>query len=404
MEHKKTGRRDFFKRAGAAAGAISGASLAGAPDSRASSMKKTIKITKVETITLRFPTENAIADAIHVFSDRGGVVTKVFTDAGITGWGYTYFGMGPGAPDTLKLLIDGELAPVIAGQDPFDSRKIRRDLWRATEYHGVTGITQFGIAAIDMALWDICGKALNIPVHKLLGSCHDRMPVYGMVGWYYKAEGEFEKACASAVEEGFRAIKIKVGAGTLKEDIDRLRAARKVVGDGIRLMVDANQVFSANEAIRRGRAYEEFDLFWFEEPLPPHDKEGFAKVCDTLDISIATGENEYTKYAFADLIGRKGVDIVQPDMRRAGGVIEWLEIGAISDAAGIPLASHGGGGAALNVLCAIPNAIYMESGSLKNQNNVVEKLILKDGSVLAPGTPGLGSELTPAYIERYRVD
>ncbi|MFC1563242.1 mandelate racemase/muconate lactonizing enzyme family protein [candidate division KSB1 bacterium] len=392
------GRRDFIKCAGVAAGVIA----AGNSPSINSALG-TIKITNVETIVLKFPTSRPIADAIHVFSDRGGVVTKVRTDAGITGWGYTYFGMGPGSPKTLKHLIDLELAPVAIGQDPFASRKVRQDLWRATEYHGVGGITYFGITAIDMALWDICGKAVSLPVHKLLGSCHDRMPAYGMVGWYYSTEGEFEQSCASAVEEGFTAVKIKVGVGTLQEDLERIKKARHVVGTNVRLMVDANQSLSVNEAIRRGKAYEDFDIFWFEEPLPPHEKDGYALLTEALDIPIATGENEYTRYAFAELIRRRAVDIVQPDLRRTGGVTEWLEVGAIADASGIPLASHGGGSAQLNILCAIPNAIFMESGSLKGQSNRFEKLIMKDGKILAPKMPGLGSEMTSQYIERYRI-
>lgn len=403
MQKDKISRRRFLTQTGISAVLLNG----NIPETASSAVIKgamgAIKVTQIESMLLKFPTDRAIADAIHVFSDRGAVITKIYTDAGITGWGSSYFGMGAGAPVTLKNLIDGELAPVVIGQDPFASRKIRKELWQATEYHGVGGITQFGIAAIDMALWDICGKALNVPVHKLLGSCHETMTVYAMVGWYYSGGGEFERACASAVEEGFTAVKIKVGAGTLAEDLDRLKIARTVVGPEIKLMVDANQAFTVNEAIRRGKAYEELDVFWFEEPLPPHEKDGYAKLTNALTVPIATGENEYTRYGFADLIKHGGVDIVQPDLRRTGGVTEWLEVGAIADAAGIPLASHGGGAPQLNILLAIPNAIYMESGSLKNQNDVIENLVIKEGKILAPQMPGLGSEPTPEYLERFRV-
>jgi L-alanine-DL-glutamate epimerase-like enolase superfamily enzyme len=134
--------------------------------------------------------------------------------------------------------------------------------------------------------------------------------------------------------------------------------------------------------------------FWYEEPLPPHDHEGYAELARSLDIRIATGENEYNKYAFTDLLQRKGVDVVQPDNRRAGGPTEWLEIGAISDAFGAELASHGGGAANLNILCAIPNAIYMESGG---------KQPMVNGEVLAPESPGMSSEPARDFISKNKV-
>jgi L-alanine-DL-glutamate epimerase-like enolase superfamily enzyme len=381
---------------------LAGGSLLSLP-SAAQSAAGSIRITNVETIALGFETLNPHSDAIHLFNNRGAVVTKVHTDAGITGWGHSYFGTIPNGPKTLKYLIDQELAPIIIGQDPFDSRKIRADLWRATEYQGVSGLTHFGISAIDTAIWDIVGKALELPVHKVLGSCHDRLPAYAMVGWYFGTPEEYADSCREAVDEGFRAIKIKVGAGLLSDDLRRLETARKTVGPDVRLMADANQALSVQEAIRRGRAYEDYDLFWFEEPLPPWEKGGYAELTRTLDVPIATGENEYTKYAFKDLIERDAVDIVQPDIRRAGGVLEWLEIGAIAKAFGKPLASHGGGPPQLNILCAIPAAIYMESGSLKGQSSRPEKLRLVEGEVLAPTMPGMGSEYTPDYIEKNRI-
>ena len=148
-------------------------------------------------------------------------------------------------------------------------------------------------------------------------------------------------------------------------------------------MVDANQVFNRNEALRRGRVYQEMGCFWYEEPLPPQEMEGYAELAHALDIRIATGENLATKYAFADLIARRGADVVQPDNRRAGGVTEWMEIAAIADGYGLELASHGGGNTNLNMLLAMPNAIYMESGG-------AHKLV--NGEMLAPEEPGMSSE------------
>ncbi|NLJ68556.1 MAG: mandelate racemase/muconate lactonizing enzyme family protein [Firmicutes bacterium] len=363
-----------------------------------------MKITGLEALVLQFRSGRVIRDAIHSFVDPCGVVTKVHTDEGITGWGYSYFGTSREAAWVLKLMLERQLAPVITGLDPFYPKLIRERLWQATEYHGVVGLAHFGISAIDLAVWDIMGKAVGMPVYKLLGAHRDRIPAYAMVGWYFDSDEEYAQQCIDAVEEGFSAVKLKVGMGTLSDDLRRIKVAREAVGPEIRLMVDANQVFDEREALRRGRAYEKYDLFWFEEPLAPQFKNALGRLAAALDIPIATGENDYTKYAFLDLIQKGGVDIIQPDNRRAGGVTEWMEIAAIADAHGIKVASHGGGAANVNMLCAMPNAIYLESGSLKNDRMHVEQLELVDGCVLAPKLPGLGTEIRQDFIDEHLAD
>ena len=159
-------------------------------------------------------------------------------------------------------------------------------------------------------------------------------------------------------------------------------------------MVDANQAFNRAEALRRGRAYQQLGCFWYEEPIVPYDHEGYAELAAALDMRIACGENEYNKHAFMDLLLKKGADVVQPDNRRAGGPTEWMEIAAISDGFGVELASHGGGPVDMNILCAIPNAIYMESGGKQKMVN---------GEVLAPDEPGMSSEPAADFIAKHKV-
>jgi len=218
-----------------------------------------------------------------------------------------------------------------------------------------------------------------------------------MCGWYYDNDDDLSKlrhSVTTAVEQGYHAVKIKVGRSTPDDDVRRIRAAQDIMGKSRRLMVDANQVFNRNEALRRGRIYQEMGCFWYEEPLPPQDMEGFAELAQALDIRIATGENLNTKYAFADLIARRGADVVQPDSRRAGGVTEQIEIAAIADAYGLELASHGGSATNLNMLLAMPNAIYMETSGARK---------LVDGEMLAPEEPGMSSEVPAAEIQKYKV-
>lgn len=366
-----------------------------------------VRITGMKTDLLKFPPGRITSDAIHDFGrDRGGVVLRLETNAGVTGWAYSSFGMVAGGPRVVQALLEEELKPVLLGKDPAMVKQLRHEMWRATEYHGVQGITTFAMAACDIAIWDILGKAAKLPVWRMLGGYRPSMPVYNMCGWYHENDSDlsvYKKAIAGALEEGFRAIKIKTGRGPIAEDLARIKVAQEMCGKDRKIMVDANQGLNTNEAIRRGRIYQDLGLFWYEEPLPPHEKDGYAQLCRELDIRIATGENEYTKYAFLDLLKRGAADVVQPDNRRAGGVTEWMEIAAIADGYGVELASHGGGVTNLHMLLAMPNAIYMETGGIRGDASTVEKLRMKDGNVLPPETPGIGSELRADYVAKYKV-
>jgi len=364
----------------------------------AAAQQKQMKITGVETDLLKPPPGPPIYDALQTLDvDKGSVVLRIRTDAGITGWASSSFGNRGEGARVVQSILEYEVKPVIVGKDPAFPRRIRAELWKAMNYHGVTGVAQFAMAATDIALWDILGKNAGLPVYKMLGAYRDRMPVYSMCGWYYDNDAElshFKREVTDAVEQGYKAVKIKVGKYSLDDDVRRIRLALDTIGKDRRLMVDANQVFDHKEALRRGRVYQEMGCFWFEEPLPPHDMEGFARLAQALDMRIATGENLNTKYEFADLIARRGADIVQPDNRRAGGVTEWMEIAAIADGYGVELASHGGGATNLNMLLAMPNAIYMETGGSC-------KMI--DGEVPAPEEPGMSSEVSAEDIRKYRV-
>ncbi len=370
----------------------------GAAWSVAAEQQKQLRITGVETDLLKPPPGEPIYDALQTLNvDRGSVVLRIRTDAGITGWASSSFGNRGEGARVVQAILENEVKPVIMGKDPAFPRRIRADLWKAMNYQGVTGVAQFALAATDIAIWDILGKNAGLPVYKMLGAFRDRMPVYSMCGWYYDNDGDlsrFKRQVAEAVEQGYKAVKIKVGKYSLDDDVRRIRLALDTIGKDRRLMVDANQVFDRKETLRRGRVYQEMGCFWFEEPLPPHDMEGFALLAQALDIRIATGENLNTRYAFADLIAKRGADVVQPDNRRAGGVSEWMEIAAIADGYGVEVASHGGDSTNLNMLLAMPNAIYMETGG-------PVKMI--DGEVAGPKEPGMSSEVSAAEIRKYKV-
>jgi L-alanine-DL-glutamate epimerase-like enolase superfamily enzyme len=386
---------------------LAGATAVAQPLALASEAKKTMKITGMETDVLRFPPGKIYYDAIHEFGAEGGaVVLRLQTDAGITGWAESTFGTMTGAPEVLQTILQKELKPILMGQDPAFPRRLRSDMWKALEYAGVQGMNTFAISTVEIAVWDIVAKAFGVPGYKILGAYQDTCPVYSMCGWYYPNDddlSQYKKAVEDAFEEGFSGAKIKVGRFSLQDDEKRIKLAMEIAGPNRRIMVDANQKFLVPEAIQRGKVYQEMGAYWYEEPLVPYDHAGYAQVAEELEIRVAGGENEYTKYAFADLIQRRCVDVVQPDARRAGGISEWMEIAAIADAAKLPVASHGGGPVDLQLLLCMQNAIYMESGSFKGTGSTLERLRMVNSAVLAPERPGMGSELRPEYLQKFKV-
>jgi L-alanine-DL-glutamate epimerase-like enolase superfamily enzyme len=386
---------------------LAGATAVAQPFALASEAQKTMKITAMETDVLRFPPGKIYYDAIHEFGAEGGaVVLRLQTDAGITGWAESTFGTMTGAPEVLQTILQKELKPILMGQDPAFPRRLRSDMWKALEYAGVQGMNTFAISTVEIAVWDIVAKAFGVPGYKILGAYQDTCPVYSMCGWYYPNDddlSQYKKAVEDAFEEGFSGAKIKVGRFSLQDDEKRIKLAMEIAGPNRRIMVDANQKFLVPEAIQRGKVYQEMGAYWYEEPLVPYDHAGYAQVAEELEIRVAGGENEYTKYAFADLIQRRCVDVVQPDARRAGGISEWMEIAAIADAAKLPVASHGGGPVDLQLLLCMQNAIYMESGSFKGTGSTLERLRMVNSAVLAPERPGMGSELRPEYLQKFKV-
>ncbi len=370
-----------------------------------------MRITAVETILMRFPDRSvAFWDAQHHFDRSGGLAIRLYTDAGIAGHSYVSLGVSVPSAEAVQVMVDRQLGPVLVGQDPFLPRMLRERMGHEVEYSGIEGIAHLALTGLDIALWDVMARALNVPVWQLLGACRERIPAYAMVGWYYDeddANGDLEayrRAIAVALEDGTGGIKIKVGRDSLAEDVRRIEAARALMGPDLPLMVDANQVLDRNEALRRGRVYEAMGCAWFEEPLRPHDKAGYAALCAALDIPVAAGENEYGKYHVQELIVAGGCDILQPDCRRTGGPSEWIEIAGLAAAHHVPIASHGGDGVTTHLLMATPSAIWCETGGKpKGPGNFTDRACIEGGYVYAPEAPGCGMELREEVVERYGI-
>ena len=348
-----------------------------------------MKVTAVEvTVHRTQPRKDPLRDALQSLPGAGSVQVVVRTDDGASGTGDAYFGRIAGAPDALAALIEHELKPLVVGTDPAFVRATHEAMLRETEYHGSFGLAMFGIAALDTALWDCLGKSLGAPCWKLWGAARDRVPAYAMVGWMNHSDAEVRGVCARAVEQGFRAVKMKVGYPSLAEDVRRINVVRDAIGADTALMVDANQTLTTAEAVRRGRAFEDLGITWWEEPIPADDVDGYAELTAALDIPVATGENLYTRQDFARFLKRGAADVIQPDLRRAGGPTALLQIGAMAHAFRIPYASHGGGPVQLNIMACLPNAIWLETGLIGPES----PLKLVDGCALVPGGPGFAWE------------
>jgi L-alanine-DL-glutamate epimerase-like enolase superfamily enzyme len=266
------------------------------------------------------------------------------------------------------------------------------------------------LSAIDIALWDAKAKYFNVPLYQLLGPYTDTVPVYGSGGWTHFNADELIAEQMSYVERGFQSVKMKVGKDfgqSEQEDIARLAAVRDAVGDGVEILIDANNGYYAKQAIRMARAFEPYRVGWFEEPVLADDIEGLAAIARAIDIPIATGEHEYTKYGFKDLIVRGGADIVQPDVGRVGGITEWLKVAHLAHAFNLPVAPHAYQLIHLHLACATPNLRIVEYlGVIEEFNRLVytEFPTPVDG-MWSPDKrkPGLGLELDPEAVKRYAV-
>ena len=348
-----------------------------------------MKVSESEVVARRrVPKPNPIRDALQSLPGAGSVRVTVHTDEGVSGIGEVGFGRVAGAPDALAAIVNHELKPLVVGTDPAFVRGTHEAMLRETEYHGSFGLTMFGIAAIDTALWDCLGRARDVPCWRMWGGVQREIPAYAMVGWLNYSDEEVQGICAKAVAQGFRGVKIKVGYPTLAEDIKRVKVVREAIGSDVDLMVDANQSLTTAEAICRGRAFEDLGCLWWEEPIPADDIDGYAELADSLDIPVATGENLYTLYDFARFLRHDAVDIIQPDLRRAGGPTALLQIGTMADAFRRSYASHGGGAVQLNVMACLPNVIYLETGLLSPDS----PLKLVDGCAMIPGGSGFAWE------------
>ncbi|UKS30862.1 mandelate racemase/muconate lactonizing enzyme family protein [Paenibacillus sp. HWE-109] len=364
-----------------------------------------MKIVKVESFILHVPLNPPITDAINSPTHWGLPGVRIYTDEGIVGYGYT--GTCANGDQMIADTIDHYYAPVLLGKDPFMVKGIWDEL-RFGKMHwiGRAGITHMALAAVDIALWDIMSKASGKPLWQYLGGHKDKqIKAYNTNGgWLNWSQERLLQDISSYVEEGFTGVKMKVGKPNHREDYERVKAVRDVIGKDIILMIDVNQQWNINTAMTWGKKLEEFDLFWLEEPLNPDDIMGHKKLADALNVPIALGEHVYNKYAFRDYIHAGAVEYVQVDCTRVGGISEWLQVAGLAASYDLPIVPHVGdmGQIHQHLVASTSNAIMLEYIPWIREI-FVEPATVRDGHYILPQMPGASTEVIPQYFEKYRV-
>jgi L-alanine-DL-glutamate epimerase-like enolase superfamily enzyme len=360
-----------------------------------------VKISKLKTALVDVPLVKPIETAIHDIRSVGCVLVSLETDEGITGEGYAFTINAK----RLKIFDDMILsfAELVEGQDPQDAEAIWEGIWNEINPIGHKGVTIIALSAIDTACWDIIGKAAGRPLYEIFGACRDRVKTYASGGlWLSLPLGELAAEAASFVEQGFRAMKVRVGGPNADQDVERVRIVRDAIGPEIELMADANQGLTPSQAIDLGRRLEEFGLVWFEEPVPCYDLAGHAEVRAALDVPIASGESEYTRYGMGAMIDAGACDILMPDLQSIGGLSEYRRAAALAAAHNIPISTHIFTEHSLSIGGSSANCMSVEHmpwfTSLFH-----EEMEMVDGMLLMPDRPGLGFTFDLTAVARFRL-
>lgn len=367
-----------------------------------------MKITDVTLQSYAWKRPQPIRNGKYTYTTIGFNLIQIHTDDGITGIGWGG-GTAVGRPGEVTQALLSHYKQVLIDEDPFVYRRIWDNLWQP-KIIGRRGISTQVISAIDIALWDLMGKATGQPVHKLLGGYRDRIPAYIAGGYYEDGKGldELAQEMTDNLALGAKAVKMKIGGVSIKEDVERVKVVRDAIGDDIKLLVDANNAYTAYQAIEIARKIEPYDIFWLEEPVAPDDYRGHARVAQATSIPVATGENEYTRYGFRDLIDHDGAAILNADAQILGGITEFMQVAALAAAQDLHIAPHGAQEVHIHLVTAIPHGLilefYRETVDPLRGQIFLEKLELDDeGYVTVPDRPGLG--VTPNFelLEPHRV-
>lgn len=377
-----------------------------------------MKIVDIKTYPLCSMSKTVVYYSQDIVDRRMALIVEIVTDEGITGWGEGF--CSGQNPLILQAVIENAYKPKLIGRDPFDNDVIYETLYNMSRSYGQSGSAIIALSAIDLALWDIKGKALNMPIYKLLGGAY-RHEVEPYASGPCRAEGEIypDTAVEQAeqyVKQGYRAMKFKTGFG-VSEDVKLIHAVREAVGQDIRIMVDANCAYDVAKAKRILFDTQDANLYWFEEPISPENISGYAELKNLTKTYLAAGEQEYSKIHYKNWLESRAVDVLQPDLCVMGGFTEGKKVLALAQAYMIQVVPHMWGtgigfAAGLQFLANIPSMPlafipdepmieYDLSENIFRDHLIFKSIKLENGKVKIPNAPGLGIEVDRSVLKKY---
>ncbi|MCC7104221.1 MAG: mandelate racemase/muconate lactonizing enzyme family protein [Chloroflexi bacterium] len=379
-----------------------------------------LKITAVRTTPLRAALDAPFWSSGFVGMDpkfgmhvmRSVLLVEVETADGLVGLGQCV-SSGKNL-SALAAFIQDELATYLIGEDAFARERLWETMYRVVFPYGRKGLAITAMSGLDIALWDVVGKALDTPIYRLLGAAHEALPAYASVGFYAEGKGlrELEAEIKRVVGLGFRAVKMKIGSLPLEEDLERVATVQRALPPGAGLMADANRAYDPKTALRMAERLEEYDVLFFEEPTNPDDLEGAAMVGTGSPVPIAGYETEYTRYGFRELITRRAIDVAQPNVTWCGGITEGRKIGVLASSFHLTVVPHTFGSpltliSNLHLAASLPNATAVEFDMTGNplMRELLEEVprIDAESRVALPQGPGLGVRLNREAVERWRI-
>jgi L-alanine-DL-glutamate epimerase-like enolase superfamily enzyme len=357
-----------------------------------------MKITAVDTCLLTVPTPRPMATE---FVHHKLVVADIATDDGLRGLGYSLV-FGGGGAEAVLAYLDARLKPLLIGEDPLQVERLWDRMYRGDRGVRRVGIAGMALSALDIGVWDLAGKAAGLPLYRLWGGFTDRVSAYGSGGWSKYTEADLVAEAERYAAAGCRYYKMKIHHPDPGVNRARVATVRKALGPSVRLMVDANQKYDLEANLRQAALLEDFDLVWYEEPALADDLAGCAEVAARIRIPVATGENNYTRYEFRELIERKAARYLMPDVCRANGYSETLKIGHLAAAHGVAISPHVVHELSLQVCGALANGFLVEYMDWAPPDLFEELPACKDGEFRIPEKPGHGIALAKDALRKYR--
>jgi len=357
-----------------------------------------MKITAVDSCVLTVPTRHQMA---LQFPHHKLVVADISTDEGAKGHGYSMVFNGGGA-EAVHAYLETRLKPALLGEDPLYVERLWEKMFRVDMGIKKQGVAAYALSALDIALWDLTAKVAKLPLHKLWGAFTDLVPCYGSGGWGKYAEKDLIAEAERYASQGVKYYKMKIHDPDPRANRKRVEAVHKALGGKVRMMVDVNQRLDVLGNVRQAVLLEEFDLVWYEEPVLADDLSALQQVAEKIKIPVATGENNFTRWEFRDLIDRKAATFLMPDVCRANGYSETMRIGRLAAAHQLAVAPHVAHEISLPVVGALPNGFLVEYMDWHPDDLFEETPRCSDGQFRIPGRPGHGIAITAAAMKKYR--